>query len=248
MLIETEELIDSAEVALVLGLSQRNSVLTYLNRYPSFPAPVIDRSRIKLWRLQDVQAWHAGSAVRPGGEGDVRDRLLDAARELLAQRPASEVSVRDIATAAGVPHTLLYRHFAGKEGLRRAVVAQTIERVRERIPKDASAREAVLTTVTASLEHAADFRILAFSMLVGDPPLAEGEAPVMTALVRALAAADRDPAPMSDEQCIAILGALVLGWGTFEDRIRTATGLEGSIAAALELVVTTVLQLSGHGR
>jgi len=39
--IRSEDLIDSEGVAQILGLSHRNSVTTYLRRYPDMPRPVV---------------------------------------------------------------------------------------------------------------------------------------------------------------------------------------------------------------
>ena len=43
-LVNTEDLLTATEVAEMLGLSHYNSVTTYLNRYESFPRPVVERS------------------------------------------------------------------------------------------------------------------------------------------------------------------------------------------------------------
>ena len=37
MLVDIEDLLDTSQVAALLGLSHRNSVVTYMNRYPEFP-------------------------------------------------------------------------------------------------------------------------------------------------------------------------------------------------------------------
>jgi predicted DNA-binding transcriptional regulator AlpA len=60
-LIDTEDLVDSQDVADALGLSHRSSVTTYLRRYADFPRPVVERGkgRTRLWRRQDVEAWAA---------------------------------------------------------------------------------------------------------------------------------------------------------------------------------------------
>jgi hypothetical protein len=57
--VNTEDLVDSHEVAAILRLTHRNSVSTYLRRYDDFPRPVIERSdgRTRLWLRQDVVAW-----------------------------------------------------------------------------------------------------------------------------------------------------------------------------------------------
>jgi predicted DNA-binding transcriptional regulator AlpA len=62
VLVETGDLIDSAGVADLLGLSTPRSVSTYRARYDDFPSPVIDMGtgRCLLWRRTDIEAWAAG--------------------------------------------------------------------------------------------------------------------------------------------------------------------------------------------
>jgi glutathione-regulated potassium-efflux system ancillary protein KefG len=60
-MVNTEDLIGAADVAEILGLSHHNSVSTYLRRYADFPRPIVDisRSRIRLWRRQEIEDWKA---------------------------------------------------------------------------------------------------------------------------------------------------------------------------------------------
>jgi predicted DNA-binding transcriptional regulator AlpA len=57
--INTEDLIDATRVAKILGLSHRNTVSSYLQRYPDMPRPVIDLGprQARLWLRQDIEAW-----------------------------------------------------------------------------------------------------------------------------------------------------------------------------------------------
>jgi predicted DNA-binding transcriptional regulator AlpA len=57
--VPTEELIDTVEVARMIGLSQRNSVSNYLKKYTDMPRPVIDLgpNRARLWLRPEVEAW-----------------------------------------------------------------------------------------------------------------------------------------------------------------------------------------------
>ena len=57
--VDTEQLIDAQEVAEVLGLAHRNSVSTYLKRYPDMPRPVVERGggRTRLWLRPEVESW-----------------------------------------------------------------------------------------------------------------------------------------------------------------------------------------------
>jgi hypothetical protein len=62
--IDVDDLIDANEVARLLGLAHRNSVTTYLNRYPDMPRPTVEirGSRIRLWSRPEIMSW----ATRPG--------------------------------------------------------------------------------------------------------------------------------------------------------------------------------------
>ncbi len=66
---DTDDLIDSQEVADLLGLSQRSSVTTYRKRYDSFPRPAVERGvgRTRLWIRGDIEEWK-GRASRGAAE------------------------------------------------------------------------------------------------------------------------------------------------------------------------------------
>jgi predicted DNA-binding transcriptional regulator AlpA len=55
--VDPADLIDSPEVADVIGLANPNGVSVYRRRYDDFPEPVVDKGRCVLWRRQDVEAW-----------------------------------------------------------------------------------------------------------------------------------------------------------------------------------------------
>ena len=68
--INSEDLIDSQVVAEILGLSQRNTVTTYLRRYPDMPKPVVElgAGRVRLWLRPEIEAW----AKKTGRVGKAR--------------------------------------------------------------------------------------------------------------------------------------------------------------------------------
>lgn len=57
--VDTEDLIDAVAVAKILGLAQRTSVSTYLNRYEDMPRPVVDLGprRPRLWLRTEIVGW-----------------------------------------------------------------------------------------------------------------------------------------------------------------------------------------------
>ena len=56
---DLSDLVDSHEVAALLGLGSHRSVSTYRARYDDFPEPVVDKGsgRCLLWRRGDIEAW-----------------------------------------------------------------------------------------------------------------------------------------------------------------------------------------------
>ncbi len=58
-MIDPDDLLDSHDVAELLGLASNRAVSTYRGRYPDFPAPLIEKGagRCVLWRRQDVEHW-----------------------------------------------------------------------------------------------------------------------------------------------------------------------------------------------
>ncbi len=85
---------------------------------------------------------------------DTRARLLDAAEPLFAQRGFAGVSVRDIASAAGVNVAAVNYHFQGKQSLYHAVLRRVVAAKRDRylaaIRAAASAPGASLDDLVAS--------------------------------------------------------------------------------------------------
>lgn len=56
-MIDPADLIDPAEVAALIGLTNPNGVSVYRRRYEDFPVPVVEKGRCVLWHRPDVEAW-----------------------------------------------------------------------------------------------------------------------------------------------------------------------------------------------
>ena len=58
-MVNTEELIDSRELAAMLGLAHPNSVSLYQRRYDDMPRPVVDlgSGRPRLWHRPAIVRW-----------------------------------------------------------------------------------------------------------------------------------------------------------------------------------------------
>ena len=60
--IDPDDLIDTHDIAVLLGLSSPRAVSVYRSRYGDFPPPLVDRGtgRCLLWLRADVEAWATG--------------------------------------------------------------------------------------------------------------------------------------------------------------------------------------------
>ena len=57
-----EQLIDTSEVAEILGLTDPRGVYVYQDRYQDMPRPIVDRgkNKVKLWYKPEIVDWHNG--------------------------------------------------------------------------------------------------------------------------------------------------------------------------------------------
>lgn len=163
----------------------------------------------------------AGSG--PTGRDAVVDALIESATALFAERGLDDVSVREIAAAAGVNHALVFRHFGTKAGLLRAVLAH-----QRRQFSDAAEMDRPRSQISAKLGLYTV--ILARVLLDGDADLLEEveEHPVSDWLHR-----QAKDAQLTDErasQLAATVLALELGWRLFLPAFAPGTGIDMSRA------------------
>jgi AcrR family transcriptional regulator len=64
---------------------------------------------------------------RPHGSPDARQAMIDAARELFAERGFDRTTMRAVGTRAGVHPALIYHYFGDKDGLLAAVVEPPVD-------------------------------------------------------------------------------------------------------------------------
>ena len=81
----------------------------------------------------------SSSPVNSYHHGDLRNALLEAGEQLLVERGAAALSLREVAKLAGVSHAAPYRHFRDKAALLQALAASGFERLQVDI-KAAAAR------------------------------------------------------------------------------------------------------------
>ena len=98
--------------------------------------------------------------------GERRLQLIAAALEVFGDRDYDEVSVDEVAEAAGVSHGLIFQYFGSKKGLYVACLAPLIEGFRSRVEPDPELpplerlREGLRNFADAISEHPAGYRNL----------------------------------------------------------------------------------------
>jgi AcrR family transcriptional regulator len=135
--------------------------------------------------------------------------LLEAARGLLAEKPAPEVTIREIAARAGVQHTLIRRHFGSRDALVTLVVAETLSQFAATV---ASARD-LAAALRVGLEQFSTSQALTSGMavlVVGQHVGALPRYPLADAYEAQLLRAGVDPDRARDTAVMVI--ALMSGW------------------------------------
>lgn len=181
----------------------------------------------------------------------VREEILRAAEELLAERMPAEVSVRDVAERAGVQHSVVHRHFETKDRLLAEVVQRTAARYAEAITDGDDAVGGFVTGMTYMADHRASFTALARTVassavldgIDGFPGLAihlGRLAPDTGALTDPIA--DQPDGTVDPRALGAALMALTSGWAILEDWWLASAGLAGEDRDVVRAQVATLIE------
>ncbi|WP_333894222.1 helix-turn-helix domain-containing protein [Mycolicibacterium gadium] len=141
-------------------------------------AGVAVRTLYRLFGSRDALLREAGCAQEPSA----RQRVLDAALDQVGRQGLAELSMDELAAAAGVSRATLYRLFPGKSALFGELirefspwepVADVIDAMPEGHPED------VMPAVAHAIAEAMQGRVgvllrMVFELLRGDPDTAEG--------------------------------------------------------------------------
>jgi AcrR family transcriptional regulator len=157
---------------------------------------------------------------RPGREGAV-EALVQAARQLFADRGPAAVSLRDIAKQAGVNHGLIHHYIGSRDDLLRLVFATSTEQATAEVLQ-ADDPVLALQKLRSVGGGSSDYsRLLAWALLEGlDPMEFHGRSDALDAVVGI--------AGDSREVRVTLATAMVqtLGWKLFGGYALNAAGLD----------------------
>lgn len=190
-------------------------------------------------------------STRPAVAGNAsqaarRQRIVDAALDLLQDRPYDQIQIRDVAEAAGVALGTLYRYFPSKEQLFAHVLVEWSRRFepgRRRGPapeSDADRLLAVLRQAARAFErHPNFFQLIGLLEVINDPDVAEPFHEYSDAFGIALAGAltevDPDDVEVITTMSSALIGTLLRRWWLGRISMRTVYDqLERSVRLVFE--------------
>lgn len=163
----------------------------------------------------------------PHGRDEIRTAVLAAATTLFAERSPHAVSVREIAAAAGVQHSLVHRHFGTKDDLVREVLAAEGARISARAEAAGDPVEGIVAEFRQVMDDGVLLRAVARALLDGvRPGTFTQEHPAVRSLTELAAAATVDRPDRDPRVLVAFAVAAAAGWQIFEEWLWLATGLD----------------------
>ncbi len=191
-----------------------------------------------------------------------RQQILDAALAVVeAGEPGAEFHVQQIAEQAGLNRSVIYRHFADRADLDRAIQAAILEDLSTRllpaVTLDGTVHEiierAVSTYVGWAVAHPALHRLAEHDSVGGPGPLQNGIHQIAAVLVEVLETAvvllgvelDDDDRASIDPLAYALVGAVfgaVRRWASREERRPAAPQLSSLLSASVWHII------DGHAR
>jgi AcrR family transcriptional regulator len=176
-----------------------------------------------------------GERRPPRGREEVRQALLQAAQQLIAERGPGNVTLREIAEAAGVNFGLVYQYLGTREQVLREVYQSVAKRSAvqlEQIDDLGDAVGALMSSPGMSMG-----RIMAWAVLEGDYPAdVLGPSPALEHVARLIAGrAVGEPTADPDDDArllAAFLLVATMAWRLFSPIGLTSAGLDRSLIHA----------------
>jgi AcrR family transcriptional regulator len=160
---------------------------------------------------------------RPRGRDQIRAALIASTLALLEEE-GLDISIRQIAERANVPHSVIGRYFGSKDELIRSAIDSTLPADQEMASHLQTAEQAAIEAFDSVFERPERIRILTQLLQAGMTPREiRSEAPVLAALVKLVEA--EQPAH-ADPRIIAVaIYSLSVGLVLAEDYVVDHAGL-----------------------
>ncbi len=174
----------------------------------------------------------------------VREEILQAAQELFATRPPSDVSLREIAEHGGFQHSLITRHFGTKDDLIAEVVQRTLAEYVEAVADCDDPVEGFLRGLEHVADHPASYQ--AMTRQVMDDTSETPTENLFARFATHRAQLEHNGTPRSegidlDVLTIALM-AFTSGWAFMEDRWLLAAGFDDSDRSRVRAQIADLIE------
>lgn len=169
----------------------------------------------------------SAESARPRGRAEVRQAVLDATGDLLAERGPAGFTVREVAERAGVNHALVHRHFGTKAEVLQATLAEEARAVVEAVAAtDLPTRvpgtpEQVGRLLDLLAQRPSYWRTVVQAVLQAPEAVIPGTASTTELFADLWRGGDSERAAAS-----AVAGLTAVGWLVFGDFLADATGAD----------------------
>lgn len=161
---------------------------------------------------------------RPRGRDQIRSALIASTLELLESQ-GLDISIRQIAERADVPHSVIGRYFGSKDELIRSAIDSTLPADQEMAAHLETAEQAALESFNSVFDRPERIRILTQLLQAGMPPREiRSEAPLLARLVKLVEA--EEPTYADPRIIAAAIYALSVGLLMTEEYIVDHAGLD----------------------
>lgn len=186
---------------------------------------------------------------KPKGREEIRASVLDAARQLFADRPYKDVTMRDIASASQVNLGLLHRHFGAKEQILHEVIESYASHFHDLAAQGQSPAETLLAIFSDPIQRIL-LRTLA-NLVLADLPVTAFVAHdgALSVLLRGgVAKGAKGGKGAAEKDCDVLAAfALLFGWSLFdgflveasENRVSRQALRERTFAIGREILSST---------
>ena len=161
---------------------------------------------------------------RPRGREQIQAALIASTLDLL-ETDGLDISIRQIAERADVPHSVIGRYFGSKDELIRQAIDSTLPADREVAEQFQTAEQAAIAAFRSTFERPERIRILAQLLQAGMMPRQiRSEAPIMASLIKLI---DEEQPDHGDPRVIAsAIFAMAMGLVLTEEYILDHAGLD----------------------
>jgi AcrR family transcriptional regulator len=191
-----------------------------------------------------VKVHRDAQASRPAGRDQVVASLLLATERLCSTRQPSSVTVREIASEAGVTTSLLYFYFASKDGIIVATLRSVASELDAAAAGAGSAQEMAAEVSRLLIERPAFSRIIAWLILEGRSITEEmGDHPFMRRLMTAFVETD----PEDPHTRAGAVVTMLLANALFHRGVNVALGRSSDDERLIQALDHVVVALSSDG-